>query len=758
VKNASDEQALITYGRWLIAAVAGRTAEPPPDWTEKFVRLLSGRPDHSIPAGPLQSILTLVTDSEQPAGPPAYLPPTPLSLNPADAAWELFPVPDPAAAALRDRGELAAAFEAAAGAEQNFERFFYLMRRYASTLPNTYGEPGVSLFEQWKMIAALVQISGSTAQIPAALGLVGGDIPGIQHTINLVTAKGAAKAMRGRSAFIQLLGHALVQRLLDRLELGPANVVYDAGGNFVLLTGWEEGEESTVHRVHEVANDVNRVLLAGAGAGAERFDGFHGDLSVALAAVPLAEGLEVLCWNLPLTDKDNRTFSRWQQAEKRLKDAIAAAKSRPFGDLALHSDTDWRLLFETEAAETNDFCAVCRRQRGADEPEFRPLDQDDTGPASGSNAACPECWGFNDLANDLGHAAARLVLARLQPSQPQAWQHALHAVCELWFSIEKSTAPRNAPSDTVLVFDPDELGAGMNGFLWLSHTTPADDAGNIKSNNELADATCGGFKRLGVLRMDVDNLGVRIVHGLPHRTPMQTAELSQALERFFAGWLDRICARVDGGRGLFYVLFAGGDDLFVIGPWDWMPALAVAIREDFAHYTHSNPALGISGGIAVVGAHEPLHRAGDEAHDALKEAKDLPGKDALTFLGRAHTWAEFGQVVALKDAILELAEDHDLGNALVTRLLAIARRYHRDSGREPYGVKGATPPRLADPLFYGPWMWQQAYALARLREGRTPEVGRKLDALREKILDGKQVVHLGLAARWAQWLLRKREQ
>ena len=34
----------------------------------------------------------------------------------------------------------------------------------------------------------------------------------------------------------------------------------------------------------------------------------------------------------------------------------------------------------------------------------------------------------------------------------------------------------------------------------------------------------------------------------------------------------------------------------------------------------------------------------------------------------------------------------------------------------------------------------------------------KLDALREKILDGKQVVHLGLAARWAQWLLRKREQ
>ena len=91
-------------------------------------------------------------------------------------------------------------------AGQDTERFFHLMRKYATTLPNTYGEPGVSLFEQWKMIAALVGISDDVNRPPAWLGLVGGDIPGIQRTINTITSKGAAKAMRGRSAFVQLLG------------------------------------------------------------------------------------------------------------------------------------------------------------------------------------------------------------------------------------------------------------------------------------------------------------------------------------------------------------------------------------------------------------------------------------------------------------------------------------------------------------------------------------------------------------------------
>ena len=553
----------------------------------------------------------------------------------------------------------------------------------------------------------------------------------------------------------------MVEKLLDELGLGSANVVYDAGGNFVLLTGWVDGPDGTEATVQTVANQVNEVLLAGAGQGRERFDGFHGDLAVALAAVEIP----VAALAVPSATTDP---SAWQLAEKQVKDAVAAAKSRPFGDLALRSaaknrpfddlaqefDDGWKKLFGPDPAETVDFCAVCRRPKGKDE-RFESL-QDD-----GEGQICRECKGFNELADKLGHIgdeAPRLALSFKAPREPKAWQCALHAISGRWyvFGDERQTG------DIVLALDAGDFPApGVDGFRLLAHTTPMN-GNQIKTNEELAQASEGGLKRLGVLRMDVDNLGDLVVRGLPARTAMQTAELSQALERFFAGWLDRICARVDKGDDLFYVLFAGGDDLFVVGPWSLMPDLAQAIRDDFARYTGGHPGIHLSAGIAVVGEKAPLYVVADESHDALQAAKKLDrddtpqAKNAITFLGQTRHWAQFQHVAKLKDDIVTLAEGDGLGNAVITRLLVIARRYERDRHHGPYAVKGKVPHGNADVVYYGPWMWRQAYALTRLQNAY-PQAKTDLERLSEELLSGR-IAELGLAARWAQWLTRKSAQ
>lgn len=755
--NEDSERELIAYGRGLIARAAGRAPGTAPPWVADFLDLLNPQRTSAAADAPLRSIFTLIELDGVKAA-PAYLRAVPLALDAAAGEdWRWMPV-RLAEAAASDRAELYRQFATADDPGISFLRFFHLMRKYASGLPNEYGEPGVSLFEQWKMVAALVAISGSTAVTPSGLGLVGGDIPGIQRTINTVTSKGAAKAMRGRSAFIQLLGHALVERLLAGLELGPANVVYDAGGNFVLLTGWTAGPDGTQAAVARVANEVNEVLLAGAGEGQERFDGFHGDLAVALAAVeigpaslPIEKAADVLRAGLaPLTGKDGWPVSRWQLAEKLVKDAVVAAKDRPFGDLALESAKGWQELFGPDPAETIDFCAVCRRQRGKTE-KFRRLEE------GSDDLVCPECWGFNELANELGHtggSSPRLALSSQRPAEPQAWQCALHAVSRRWYVIG-----REGLAGDVFALDPDDFPApGVDGFRVLAHTTPMH-GDTIKTNEEMAQASRGGLKRLGVLRMDVDNLGDLIVRGLPARTALQTAELSQALERFFAGWLDRICARVDRGGDLFYVLFAGGDDLFMVGPWTHMPVLAQAIRDDFACYTGGHKAIHLSAGIAVVGEKAPLYAAAEESHDALAAAKSLDredaqlGKNAITFLGRTVHWEQFEQVTKLKDDIAELADKDGLGNAVITRLLAISRRYHRDRDRGPYAVKGKVPAQKPG-VYFGPWMWRQAYALTRQQAGRPDDVVEKLKRLESALLKG-QIEYLGLAARWAQWLIRK---
>jgi CRISPR-associated protein Csm1 len=562
--------------------------------------------------------------------------------------------------------------------------------------------------------------------------------------------------MRGRSAFIQLLGHALIQRILQELNLSQANVIYDAGGNFLLLTGWDD---KIADQIKDIAQHANRVLLQGIGQGKDRFDGFHGDLAVALAAVQIP--LEAIAYQ-PLSEKstDGAPPVSWIAQEGRIKEAIAQAKARPFGDLALADKRGWESLFAPEPAETDVFCAVCRRQKGEKEV-FYPLDRDIPEDISiRSNSVCPECWGFNQLANDLGHRGAKLLLQRTPPESISSWQRCLFEISdEWWYRIGES----GDQGDLIFALDLDAYpNPGVDSLRLMEHTTPMDGR-IIKPNDQLARASEGGMKRLGVLRMDVDDLGSLLVYGLPNRTLAQTSEISQTLERFFAGWLGSICKRLDKGQAWFYVLFAGGDDLFILGPWSAMPTLAQSIYDDFKRYAGHHPALHLSAGIAVIGEKSPLYAASEEAKSALEASKHHANehgeltKDAITFLGQTYPWQAFATVTGLQEFLKSLVskDGKQLPKGLLTTLQAIHQRYQQDhitdkvigQPRGKEGVYESTGKRL----FLGPWMWKQAYTLHRI--GRQRNATGEMESL-QKMLLSDQIEILGLAARWAQWLTR----
>lgn len=58
--------------------------------------------------------------------------------------------------------------------------------------------------------------------------------------------------------------------------------------------------------------------------------------------------------------------------------------------------------------------------------------------------------------------------------------------------------------------------------------------------------------------------------------------LSRMLELFFNGYLHEIIAKKYKN---VYCVFAGGDDLFLLGPWSEMPELAIEINTKFDEYT-----------------------------------------------------------------------------------------------------------------------------------------------------------------------------
>ncbi len=235
--NRETTKQIIEYGQWLMASATTMEVDGIPPWVKPFNDLIYEEATLRASARRLRSIFTAIERDGLTAS-PAYLPAYALSVdeegfggdNHRQDSWVLFPVED-GNAQLECRRDLFSQFVDAGGVnvggvdagsidEVNFDRFYFLMRKYASTLPDLFGKAEVSLFQHWKLIAALTQISGSTTTIPTDLALVGGDIPGIQRTISMVTSKGAAKAMRGRSAFIQLLGRRTGPTLAGRTGTG----------------------------------------------------------------------------------------------------------------------------------------------------------------------------------------------------------------------------------------------------------------------------------------------------------------------------------------------------------------------------------------------------------------------------------------------------------------------------------------------------------------------------------------------------------
>ena len=273
--------------------------------------------------------------------------------------------------------------------------------------------------------------------------------------------------------------------------------------------------------------------------------------------------------------------------------------------------------------------------------------------------------------------------------------------------------------------------------------------GTIRTFEQMAQVA-RGIKRMGILRMDVDDLGRIMVAGLKSRTMAATSTLSEALESFFAGWLNTICREVNEGyakddvgkdRGdRLYVIYAGGDDLFIVGSWDLMPELAGRIRDDFRAYSGANPDLHISAGITLEGESFPLYQAADRAGKVLDVAKDYSRsdvkKDAITFLDLTVKWDEWEEEVRPRlETITELVkkeksngealaagEAPEAGKAPAALLRVLQNVYAEYEDQLERSIEKLRDrndpvpeePQYEMPLCYGPWMWHEAYALTRM--------------------------------------------
>ena len=177
-----------------------------------------------------------------------------------------------------------------------------------------------------------------------------------------------------------------------------------------------------------------------------------------------------------------------------------------------------------------------------------------------------------------------------------------------------------------------------------------------------------GIDALGVLKADVDNLGLIMSCGMePNRfTPARLLALSRQVNWYFALYLPHLLKTTPEFNDI-YTVFAGGDDLFLIGPWNRVVELAGVLHKTFAQYVCQNDKIRFSAGITLHKTHTPLDKLAHQAEVALGKSKD-EGRNRITLFNETAEWDEFLLLQRIKDKLLEWRESKLINNALLYRL------------------------------------------------------------------------------------------
>jgi len=640
------------------------------------------------------------------------------------ALWQAF---------LREADDLKRTY---AGIDTYLENLLNLLQHYAWCVPAAYYKcvPDISLYDHSRMTAALAAClsSHSSEQIhdwlkdeaqdqPVAM-LVGGDLSGVQDFIYTISSKKAAKTLRGRSFYLQLLTEAVLRFVLRELGLPYTNVIYSGGGHFYLIASIKLRDQ-----LADVQRRITEILLVH----------HRTALYLALGCAPVpAGGFRV-----------GEFYKHWND----MHHDLSRAKQQRYRELGLAMHEK---VFKPEAHGGNreQTCAVC----GEESLHATALGE----PDDPQGKICPLCKSFEEIGTELSKSEF-VALGLSQPSElsGEIGKTAYDVLGAFGMSVQFAANPHqtiafDSPIQQVVMWSFKDAQSWpivksapvVHSVRYTVNQVPEMDFSDLQEK-----AT--GISRLGVLRMDVDNLGDLFKDGFGWRknsraTLSRLAALSFSLSLFFEGWVKALCESPEYDN-LIYAVYAGGDDVFLIGPWDKMPGLANRIARDLDRFSGHNANIHASGELSFIHGKYPVYQAAEDAHKALEQAKHTNGKAALSFLGQTWKWDTFSRMTDEFNRLVKIAsKKKDGGLSGPQSILQVLRKLARDRASDKRGR-----------TIWGPWAWQSVYHLTRRAEqaGKESPLGQELIAIRESLKnnDYQDLDQWGAAARWAQLFLRE---
>jgi len=192
-----------------------------------------------------------------------------------------------------------------------------------------------------------------------------------------------------------------------------------------------------------------------------------------------------------------------------------------------------------------------------------------------------------------------------------------------------------------------ELTQKIKSYVLFDGNSPA----NFKV---LADNSCQeletGIKSLAVLKADVDNMGKFLEKSDVTNSFENFDKFSKTMDNFFSIYIPNMMRDKYPNT---YTVFAGGDDLFLLGAWNEVLNLAREVESEFKSFIKGDD-LSISFGIAIAKPTTPISYLADYTEKLLEDAKGIDEgkevkhpKDAISLFGETVKWKEYKRVYNL---------------------------------------------------------------------------------------------------------------
>lgn len=570
-----------------------------------------------------------------------------------------------------------------------------------------------------------------------------GDISGIQKFIYQISSKGAYKTLKGKSFFIQLLAEILADEYINHFNLTPANILYASGGKFYILL---PNTKDVVKKIESVTEEINRSL----------FEKYEGNLFIRAGAVALSAD--------DLRGKSGYTlYKAWDELTRKL---VFEDRNR-YHNIAV---SDYDRIFGVKQLTEFSSCQVCHSTM------VQHKNKND-------EKKCSSCKEMEEIGRKLPDTGYILFSEKRETLQDSYLIKIRDRY--IWFlkSLPELLSTSNA--EILAINDPD-FHEIPNSYPYPSIiNSRAFTAGsNHKFRGEFFDDIANkskGVERLGILRMDVDNLGKIFSEGLENYKNEGTKDsekfhslgrittMSWQLSLFFGAVLPGLISNNSDWKERATVVYSGGDDLFLLGAWDCLPAIAMEIRKKFTEFACDNRSFSLSGGMIMTGGKFPVYKSAQMAGDAEEKAKGnetcFSGKkkpvlkNSFTFLDTPMHWKEFEVVSAIRDELMEVLKEKK-NYPLLCRLRDIGASWH--TSHEKLKRKESQKISIAEieqRLMAEKWRWRMVYNLARFCDAHDSVkdfIKRLQEIIVNPIADTKchGIELLSLLARWCELELR----